>query len=336
MRRSTAILLATLSISACSGQAFTPQTGAVSNVRTEPGAAATSGPLEFVGFWESWSDTDASDAYSRLSSVPAAVTNTDVAFSIADDDTIAPVQNSYPLLPGAKAIHARGGKLLLSFGGATSQFKISNVASFVANLKAFVKANPGLYDGFDFDDEVMPWNGQQQLISVLLAVRKAYPHAILSFDAFMSGADPQIALSTHQGEDVAVLQKAGNAITYVNVMDYDQYGWHPSTHPSCTFTAGSADDCRLDVLRDFAKVEMPGGGTFPARKIVMGLMIGSADDGSIVSPAAAASYGAWVKANGYRGIMIWDLDRDNPQAAPNGTGYPKGTYVKAIGSALGN
>jgi hypothetical protein len=33
--------------------------------------------------------------------------------------------------------------------------------------------------------------------------------------------------------------------------------------------------------------------------------------------------------------MIWDLDLDNPQAPMNGTGYPMGTYVTAIGSALG-
>jgi hypothetical protein len=33
--------------------------------------------------------------------------------------------------------------------------------------------------------------------------------------------------------------------------------------------------------------------------------------------------------------MIWDLNLDNPQAPPNGTGYPKGSYVKAIGGALG-
>jgi hypothetical protein len=38
---------------------------------------------------------------------------------------------------------------------------------------------------------------------------------------------------------------------------------------------------------------------------------------------------------GYGGIMMWDLDRDNPQAPPNGTGYPEGTYVRAISKALG-
>jgi chitinase len=315
-----------------------PTTAPTTHPSTSPSAAPTTvptalpnGTTQFVGFWESWSDTNSADAFYQLSTVPAGVTTTDVAFSIADDNTIAAVQNTYPLLPGAQTIHGHGGKLLLSFGGATSQFAISNTAQFVANLQAFMSANPGLYDGFDFDDEVMPWNGQTQLISVIDAVRAAFPTATISMDAFMSGADPQIALSTHQGEDVAVLQQAGAALDYVNVMDYDQYGWHPTDHPNCSYTPGATDDCREDVLGDFTRIAMPGGGTFPASKIVMGLMIGAADDGSIVTPSNATTYATWVRAHAYRGVMIWDLDRDTPGT----TGYAKGSYVTAISTALG-
>jgi hypothetical protein len=116
-------------------------------------------------------------------------------------------------------------------------------------------------------------------------------------------------------------------------MAYDQYGWRPSN--KCSYTQGARDDCRLDVLRQFAQIRMPGGQRFPNNKIVLGLMIGKADDGVVVAPKAAAGYGAAVKRIGYRGVMIWDLDRDNPQAPPNGTGHPKGTYVAAISKALG-
>jgi len=317
---------------ACGGRtpSALPDSSATSRLRGASDTSAT----QFVGFWESWSDTNGKDAFHLLASVPRSVTTTDVAFSIADGNDISPPQNYYPLGPGAKRIHARGGKVLLSFGGATSQFAISNPTLFASNLKAYVAANPHVYDGFDFDDEVIPWNGQQQLIDVLLAVRKAFPKAIVSFDAFIDGADPG-APSGHQGEDIAILQQAGSAIDYVNVMAYDQYGWKPTTDPNCSYQQGSQDDCRLDVLAQFAAIGMPGGGTFPKSKIVLGLMIGRADDGVVVAPGDASGYGRDVTSLAYRGIMIWDLDLDNPQAPPNGTGHPKATYVHAIAKALG-
>jgi chitinase len=313
--------------------------GSPSAVVPSGGAGAfktlTNGPaaLEFVGFWESWSDTNGQDAFHRLGSVPASVTTTDVAFSIADSNAISPPQNTYPLGPGATRVHARGGKLLLSFGGATSQFAISDSNLFAENLEAYTHAHPHLYDGFDFDDEVIPQNGQQQLIDVLLAIRKAFPRAAITFDAFIDGADPGPG-SGHQGEDIAIIQQAGSAIDYVNVMAYDEYGWRPSTRPDCSYREGSRDDCRLDVLRQFAAIETQNG-TFPKSKIVLGLMIGQADDGVVVTPGNAAEYGRDVARAGYCGIMVWDLDRDNPQAPPNGTGHPKGTYVRAISKALG-
>ncbi len=326
--RSLALAVLSLALGACSGNSSSlPASNDTSNVTT-----ARSGALEFVGFWESWSDTNRNDAFSRLGSVPAAVTTVDVAFSPANSNAISPAQNTYPLRPGANRIHAHGGKLLLSFGGANSSFDITDPDLFARNLQAYVKAHRKLYDGFDFDDEVIPANGQQQLIDVLLAVRKAFPTAIVSFDAFIDGADAK-AGSGHQGEDIAVIEQAGTAIDYVNVMAYDQYGWRPSN--KCSYTQGARDDCRLDVLRQFAQIRMPGGQRFPNNKIVLGLMIGKADDGVVVAPKAAAGYGAAVKRIGYRGVMIWDLDRDNPQAPPNGTGHPKGTYVAAISKALG-
>lgn len=290
-------------------------------------------PPEFVGFWESWSDTDHDDAFYRLQSVPGSVTTVDVAFSIADSNAISPPQNTYPLRPGARRIHAHGGKLLLSFGGSTSPFAITDAGQFAANLQKYVKANRKLYDGFDFDDEVIPTNGPQQLADVILAVRKAFPDAIVSFDAFIDGADAQPG-SGHQGEDIPVIEQAGSAIDYVNVMAYDQYGWKPPEDPNCSYDEGSPDDCRLDVLAQFASIRQSGGGTFPASKVVLGLMIGEADDGAVITPKDASGYARATTTLGYRGIMIWDLDRDNPQAPPGGTGHPKGTYVRTIAHAL--
>jgi chitinase len=318
-------------LTACGSPGPGPPPAGAANARPE---APVSASLEFVGFWESWSDTNRDDAFHKLTSVPGGVTTTDVAFSIADNNEISPPQNTYPLKPGAGHIHAHGGKLLLSFGGATSPFDITDPDAFAANLQKYSKAHRGLYDGFDFDDEAIPTNGQQQLVEVLLAVRRTFPKAVITFDAFIDGADSAPG-SGHQGEDIAIVQQAGTAIDYLNVMAYDQYGWHPSNHPNCSYAQGSRDDCRLDVLAQFASIEMSGHGTFPQDRIVLGLMIGAADDGVVVSPRDASGYGNDVRKLGYRGIMIWDLDRDNPQQPPNGTGHPDGTYVRDISKALG-
>jgi chitinase len=320
-----------LALAACQSTGTNSPLPADARVGAESVDAAT--PLQFVGFWESWSDTNRKDAFHRLGSVPASVTATDVAFSIADSNEISAPQNTFPLGPGARKIHAHGGKLLLSFGGATSDFDITDPDLFASNLQTYAKYNR-FYDGWDFDDEVIPTNGQQQLIDVLLAVRKAFPTAIISFDAFIDGADSG-PRSGHQGEDIAIIQQAGIAIDYVNVMAYDAYGWRPTSHPHCSYRQGSRDDCRLDVLREFASIEMPGGRRFPENKIVLGLMIGKADDGEVITPSNASGYAGDVRKLDYRGVMIWDLDLDNPQSPPDGTGYPKGTYVRAISQALG-
>jgi chitinase len=329
--RNLVAVAALMTVAAChGGNAALPV-----QVDTQNARPSSTQATEFVGFWESWSDTNKQDAFYKLGMAPKTVTNVDVAFSIADSNEISNPQNTYPLKPGARRIHSHGGKVLLSFGGATSQFEITDPKQFVSNLKAYLKANPGIYDGFDFDDEVIPTNGRQQLIDVLKATRQAFPNAIISFDADSAGADPQVDLSAGFGEDRLILKKAGADIDYVNVMDYDQYGWKPSTNPNCQYVPGTSDDCYLDIMKEFANVPIGDGKKFPANKVVMGLMIGEADDGSFLTPGDCSNYASWVVQNTYRGIMIWDLDLDNPQAPMSGTGYPKGTYVKAIGEALG-
>jgi hypothetical protein len=295
-----------------------PLTGAQSAAR-----AATAGPV-FAGFWESWSDWNKKTPYHGLGEIPPAVNDVDVAFSIADSNAISDPQNTYPLLPGAKKIHKQGGLVLLSFGGASSPFSITDVPTFETNLKAYYAKNKGIYDGADFDDETGNGQTASLLTQLVTATRATLPGGTISFDAFMDGTDPANPF------EAAVLQNAQTALSYVNVMDYDQYGYKPSNYPHCTWKQGSPDDCYLDVLANFAAVKLPGGGTFPVGQIVMGLMIGPADDGAIITPAEAAAYAAWVKAHGYGGVMIWDVDRDGPKT----TGHPKGAYIKAIANAL--
>jgi chitinase len=273
-----------------------------------------------VGFWESWADTTL-----PLSSVPERATTVDVAFSTAlASGTLANAQNTNSLTAGAAAIHARGGKVLISFGGATGTSAYQNLDSqvFVSDLTAFFAANPGVYDGVDFDDEQDPRNAQT-LISVIQATRAAFPNIIITYDAFPSGADAgtgtQAGGSDWQGSDISVAAAVGQSISWVNVMDYNMGNWVPGDHPNCTVSQTAVDDCRRDVIADFAKI-------YPASKIVMGLEV-PADDNGIAKMSAtdAAAYAAWVKANGYRGIMVWDLTRDTGFSASNAIAAALGT-----------
>jgi len=324
MRRLTTISIAlasAVSLGACQGAVRTVPAGPGTLAVDRAPAAAS---LEFVGFWESWSDRS-NDPFHILGTVPKAVTDVDVAFSIASSNAISDPQNSRPLLPSIRKIHSHGGKVLLSFGGASSSFNITDVTTFETNLAAYFKSHPNYYDGVDFDDENINSGTALLLTQLINATRAKFPSLIVSFDAFMSGVDPSNPF------EAAVLQNAGPALSYVNVMDYDQYGWKPTDHPNCKFQTGYGDDCYLDVIEDFANVGMPSGGVFGPSKVVMGLMIGPADDGAVITPSDAQSYAQWVKGNGYGGVMIWDVDRDGPAA----TGHPKGTYISTIGAALG-
>jgi hypothetical protein len=348
--------LALVALAGCAGGIVPSNPPQSTNGSPETTASVSSVQTEFVGFWESWNDWNSNVAFNALGDVPASITTVDLAFSDfgytacnASPSVRAPawnkvtcLQNSQPLGPGAAVIHRHHGKILLSFGGAVMQeFAVNDPATFVANLRAYLKANPKIFDGFDFDDEVIPSQGSKPLIATILAVRKAFPKAIVTFDAFLDGALP--AGQGHQGEDRAILREAGSAIDWVNVMEYDFGGYYPPSDTNCSLTEGSSNDCRLVTLASFAKVKLAGGKTFPKSKIVMGLMIGADDFCQYLSPEQTAGYARWVRQHAYRGIMMWDLDRDNPATGPTagdgpctGTNpnYAKGTYVKTIAAAL--
>jgi chitinase len=297
-----------------------PISSPVSGQSSPAASSGVNGALQLVGFWESWSDTTL-----PLSSTPAGVTVVDVAFSAAlANGTLANAQNTHSLAPGAAAIHARGGNVLISFGGATaaSAYANLNVAAFVKDLSGLFAANPGVYDGVDFDDEQDPRNAQT-LINVIEATRAAFPNIIITYDAFPPGADAgtgtQGGRSDWQGSDIPVAAAVAQAVSWVNVMDYNIGNWVPSDNPMCVVAQTAANDCRRDIMADFAKI-------YPKNKLVMGLEVPADDNGIVkMSAADAAAYASWVKANGYHGIMLWDLNRDGGFSAVNAVAASLGT-----------
>ncbi|HKU68997.1 MAG TPA: glycosyl hydrolase family 18 protein [Candidatus Baltobacteraceae bacterium] len=318
-RSAFAFVLVSL-LAACGGGGST--SGPAAGLPPVPTPAPASSPsTPFVGFWQSWSDTSGGP-FSDLSTVPKSVNTVDVAFSVPTSNAIADPQNTNSLVPGIAAIHANGGKVLLSFGGGASPFNISDDAAFTANLGAYFAAHSGYYDGVDFDDEQVPWDGQAQLVNVINATRSAFPNIVITYDAFQSGAYAPFVPGNYDGEDVAILQQAGASIDWVNVMDYNAFTWMPPDHPACLWSATAADSCYEDAMTSFAAI-------FPKNKIVMGLLVGKADDGRVITPSDAATLTAWAKASGYRGVMIWSLNHDGAYA-----GVQPGTYVNAIANAL--
>jgi hypothetical protein len=304
---------------------------------------AASAPV-LAAYWESWDDTDSAAAFGPLASVPAAVNVTEVADFEIDNGHGALYEgpyNAHSLQPGAEAIHARGGKVLLSIGGYGSQWGIPKMIGFTNALARVLAANPGVFDGFDFDDENIPWQnatpraGQAEIVRAIEAVHARYPSMLLSYTAFVMGASLPPTWNDDQGEDVAVLRQVGNILTYVNVMEYTQYSnnrvWKPPGDARCEWNPHAAHDCYLETLATFAALPLAAGGRLGAAKILMGLEIHPEQpQPAALTPAQMLALASWVRTNGYAGVAVWSIDRDCVAVS----GYPLGSFTDAIAGGL--
>jgi chitinase len=263
-----------------------------------------------------------------LDSLPgqSGVTVVDVAFETLDGGKLGGTTQGYAsLAAGAQKIHQEGGCIVISLGGAAdTAYSIPDPDQFVDQVAAFFGQHPGVYDGVDFDGEATPYPAAQ-VVAAIKALRKRFPTIIISYAARIAGADPgKTGTSQYQGQDIPVLQQAGDAIDWVGVMAYDEGsasgggGWKPSTHPGCTYSySAMGDDCFLDIMQDFSKL-------IPPSKLILGLMVPTDDNQNQISTLQAISYANWVKSNGYRGVFIWTIPRD-----------PKFQYLEALAGALG-
>ena len=304
---------------------------------------ATAAPL-LGAYWESWDDTNPPSQFGPLGSIPQSIALAEVAdFEVHNGRaSFQGPYNAKPLGPGAAVLHARGAKIFLSIGGYSSRWGVRNTAAFVDAVANVLAANPGVFDGFDFDDENIPYQdatpqaGQQEIVRLIEAVHARWPAMALSYTAFVMGADPVLDWSRDQGEDVAILARLAPILSFVNVMEYTQYlghgaVWHPSTHPHCAWQPGAADDCYRDALEQFVQLRTANGTELGAGKVVMGLEIHPEQpQPPALTPAQMQAYGVWLRANGYRGVAIWSIDRDRPGVS----GYPRGSFTAAIAAGL--
>jgi len=221
------------------------------------------------------------------------------------------------LIADVNSIHSRGGKVKLSFGGATFSMgwhiqSSQEATAFAQNVSEAVKQF-GL-DGIDFDVE----DGNPSA-SIQLDVYKAC-RSYLGSSKLMSYTIP----ATIEPYDPwhTVLSQGHSYFDAVNVMAYD-VGWS-----GYNFTR---DD--LETLEALG---------VPPSKVVYGVMPGAHDVSSeYTSVQDAQNIAKYVKSNGLAGVMLWDVNRDtnhrtgySPGSNLYETGQPDGTYINAVSSSL--
>lgn len=293
----------------------------------------------FESYWEAWNMQNETDFSSQLTTVPVgqgqgktniatiAFGNYQFGTDSSGQMTIGFVNDqkqadgstytAESLKADIEKVHAQGGLVKLSLGGAT--FAMSSVvkdeasAILLGQQIARVCAQEG-FDGVDFDieDGSTPANLQ---VLVYQTCRE-----LLGSEALISYTIP--ASSENFEPYSSVIKQAGQYFSAINVMCYDYY-WSG-----------------YDPLQDFAALNNLG---ITNDKIVWGIMPGQADDpNENVSASQAAAIAHQAQQLGLAGVMIWDANRDTNhrtgctpnQSSVYQTGQPDGTYINAISNAL--
>ncbi|TRY69348.1 hypothetical protein TCAL_06924 [Tigriopus californicus] len=285
------------------------------------------GQMFVESYWESWVLKDYPDDYcALLKDVPASPIGStfganyiDIAFGDYSGGFGGVEVNDSVIREGIEAIHAKGGKVKIAYGGAlySMQIYIQNqmqAMAFAQSLKD-VKDNFGI-DGVDFDVEDGGVDGQLQM-EVMKAVR-----ATCGDDFHISYTLP--CLSSQFEPWTSTLVLSHQYLDAVNVMAYDYY-W-----PGYSFD------------QDIAVLEGLG---IPRSKMVFGLMPGHHDAGNeYTSLDEALNSTRFAKSSGLAGMMTWDINRDCDQRKgyPQGddnlfqTGLPPATFLNTISAEINN
>ena len=270
---SFAAFLAALALAGCGGSGG-GSASVLPNSSPPIGATGAAEP-QYVGYWDDWERTP-------WSAVPDGVTTLIYAFDFVAGHSVVPDGNAPGYLTAAAvaSLHQRGIKVLLSLGGGSPSTAFvfdGDTKDFETSLIAVLEQYG--FDGVDFDDE----SGTQaqrvaDLETLIPATRAAFAANGIGNDLITLAA---FDTPTSFG-DGTVLAAPGvaSALSWVNVMSY-------------AYASAQSD------LAAYALV-VP-----PAR-----LMLGSDIDGdvSLAPNATLESLAAWVKNNGYGGMMVWTVN----------------------------
>ncbi|MGC8486462.1 MAG: glycoside hydrolase family 18 protein [Candidatus Baltobacteraceae bacterium] len=272
VRRIVVALVAAMLLAGCGGGGSA--TNALPSAVPSPIASPASAP-QYVGYWDDWEQTP-------WSSVPQGVTTLIYAFDFVSGHSVVPDGSSPGYLTAAAVaeLHQRGIKVLLSLGGgspATAFNFDGDTKDFEASLVAVVRQYG--FDGVDFDDESGTTSQRVAALTTLLpATRAAFDAAGLT-NGLITLAAFDAPTNFGDGSVLAAPGVAG-ALSWVNVMSYD-------------YTAAQSDLTTYALL-------------FPATQ----LMLGSDIDGDVpLAPnPTLEALAAWVKNNGYGGMMVWTVN----------------------------
>jgi GH18 family chitinase len=267
------LILVSSTLAACAGNAHgsAPALPAPFDVR-----GATPGN-RFVGYWDGWQAND-------LTSAPAAVTEIPIAFGFMRGHTITlgGINAGYVTAADIAALHARGIAVTLSIGGWSPYNSLvfdGDVAGFDRSLANVLSKLP--FDGVDFDLEHGSTKNRVKTLDTLILAARAYfnsvgkPGAIVTYPAWNT--------PTGYGDDQILENPAvAAALSWVNVMSYEHND----------VAAAESDVAAYGAI-------------FDRSKITMGVDI---DDKPIASNAELQALSAWVRSNGYGGMMAWTIN----------------------------
>jgi len=252
-------------------------------------------------------------------------------------------------------VHAAGGEVKISFGGANPAYFISNpsnpnnlftatsaLATAVAEVinASYPSTSSGSqqFDGVDFDVE-------DSLPSGKTAASMAA--AITSFLTYLKPLIPGKSISLTipgQGwntywQTLAQNAASGNLVDYINFMEYDIWINSPTTN-YVTQIVADLQTYTGAIGTSPGPNAAPGWG-LPASIVQLGLMPQNDDNGNDLTLAYAQSLTQMIITPGgvvpgltfYPGIMTWDLDRDAQEATHDPVTNPPYTpysYTNAI------
>jgi len=211
-----------------------------------------------------------------------------------------------------RRVQRQGGKIKVSFGGAT--FPFHNAINSEAKAREFASraaeavVQYGL-DGVDFDFEDRNSNGDLQ-VGVITSLRSSLPDKLLTLTV------PAISHSYEPSRQV--IASTTSLISALNVMAYDTY-WK-DYNASADFLA-------------FTQIGVP------KAKLVWGVMPGPSDcPHEFTSERDAYNIAHFVKSQEMAGVMIWSINRDTNRRSTterqSQTGLPDGTFTRLFGSSL--